>query len=291
MLYGALEAGGTKMVCAIGDETGKIYEQISIPTITPEETIPRIVEYFKTREIAALGVACFGPIDVKAGSDTYGYILNTPKIPWRNYDILGSLKEALGLPMGFDTDVNGSLLGEMTWGNAKGLTDVVYITIGTGVGAGILSGGNLVHGMLHSEAGHMKLVPVPGDKYPGRCPSHGNCLEGMAAGPAVEERWGMKGKDLVDRPEVWELEADYIAQAIMNMIMILSPQRFILGGGIMHQEQLFPLIRRKVTGLVNGYISTKELEDMDTYIVPAGCKDDQGILGCICLAINAEKSL
>ncbi|MCR5213610.1 MAG: ROK family protein [Eubacterium sp.] len=288
MLYGALEAGGTKMVCAIGDENGKIYEQVSIPTLKPEDTIPKIIEYFKDKDIAALGVACFGPIDVKPQSPTYGTILNTPKIPWRNYDILKSLKEGLNLPMGFDTDVNGSLLGELTWGNAKGLTDVVYITIGTGVGAGILSGGNLVHGMLHSEAGHMKLVPVPGDNYPGHCPSHGNCLEGMAAGPAVEERWGMKGKDLVDRPEVWDLEADYIAQAITNMIMILSPQRFILGGGIMHQEQLFPLIRNKVTELVNGYISTKELDDMDSYIVPAGCKDDQGILGCIKLAMNAE---
>ncbi len=291
MLYGALEAGGTKMVCAIGDETGKIHDQVSIPTLTPQETIPPIIEYFKDKTIRALGVACFGPIDVNPASKTYGSILNTPKIPWRNYDILKALGEELKLPMGFDTDVNGSLLGEMTWGNAKGLTDAVYITIGTGVGAGILSGGNLIHGMLHSEAGHMRLVPAPDDPYPGRCPCHKNCLEGLAAGPAVEERWGMKGKDLVNRPEVWELEADYIGQAIMNMIMILSPQRFILGGGIMHQVQLFPLIRKKVTELVNGYITTKELEDMDSYIVPAGCHDDQGILGCIKLAMNAEKSL
>jgi fructokinase len=286
MLYGALEAGGTKMVCAIGDETGKIMDQVSIPTITPEETMPPIIEYFKGKDIAALGIACFGPVDPEPASPTYGRILNTPKIPWRNYDIVGEMKKAFGLPIGFDTDVNGSLLGEVTWGNARGLTDVVYITIGTGVGAGILSGGKLVHGMLHPEAGHMKLVPVPGDNYKGRCPSHGNCLEGMAAGPAIEDRWGFKAKELNDRIEVWELEASYIAQAIMNMIMILSPQRFILGGGVMHQEHLFPLIRKKVLEEVNGYIQTKELEDIDSYIVPAGCNDDQGIMGCLKLALD-----
>lgn len=289
MLYGAIEAGGTKMVCAIGDETGRIIEQISIPTISPEETMPQITAYFRGKEIKALGIACFGPVDPDPKSPTYGRILNTPKIPWRNYDIVGEMKKEFGLPIGFDTDVNGSLLGEVTWGNARGLTDVVYITVGTGVGAGILSGGNLVHGMLHPEAGHMKLVPVPGDTYKGRCPSHGNCLEGMAAGPAIEERWGAKAKELTDRPEVWEYEASYIAQAIMNMIMILSPQRFILGGGVMHQEHLFPLIRKKVLEEVNGYISTRELEEIDSYIVPAGCRDDQGIMGCIRLAMDAAE--
>lgn len=288
MLYGALEAGGTKMVCALGDETGKILEQVSIPTISPEETMPKIIEYFQGKGIKALGIACFGPIDPEPASPTYGRILNTPKIPWRNYDIVGAMKEALQVPIGFDTDVNGSLLGEVTWGSAKGLTDAVYITVGTGVGGGVLSGGKLVHGMLHPELGHMKLVPVPGDDYKGRCPSHGNCLEGMAAGPAIEERWGMKAKDLKDKDEVWELEASYIAQAIMNLIMILSPQRIILGGGVMHQEQLFPLIRQKVLQEVNGYIITKELADIDNYIIPAGLNDDQGIMGCIKLAMDAE---
>ncbi len=287
MLYGAIEAGGTKMVCALGDENGKILDQISIPTVTPEETMPPIVEYFTGKDIAALGIACFGPVDPDPASPTYGRILNTPKIPWRNYDIVGAMKEALGVPVGFDTDVNGSLLGEVTWGAARGLTDVVYITIGTGVGAGILSGGRLVHGMLHPEAGHVRVIPAPGDNYKGRCPTHGNCLEGMAAGPAIEERWGAKAKELKDRPEVWDIEACYIAQAIRNMIMILSPQRFILGGGVMHQEHLFPIIRKKVLEEVNGYIDTKELRDIDSYIVPAGCRDDQGIMGCIKLAMDA----
>ena len=176
MIYGALEAGGTKMVCAIGDENGKILEQISVPTVTPEETMPAIIEYFKDKDIKALGVACFGPVDVNPASSTYGYILKTPKLAWANYDIVGALKDALKVPVGFDTDVNGSLLGEVTWGSARGLTDVVYITIGTGVGGGILSGGNIVRGMLHPEMGHMKLSPAPGDTFPGRCPFHGNCL-------------------------------------------------------------------------------------------------------------------
>lgn len=286
LIYGALEAGGTKMVCAIGNEEGKILEQISVPTVTPEETMPAIIEYFKDKDIKALGVACFGPVDLDRNSPTYGYILKTPKLPWANYNIVGELKAALGVPVGFDTDVDGSLLGEVTWGSARGLSDVVYITIGTGVGGGVLSGGKIVHGMLHPEMGHMKLIPAPGDNYPGKCPFHGNCLEGMAAGPAIGDRWGAPGKDLVDRDEVWELESEYIAQAITNLIFTISPQKIILGGGVMHQLQLFPLIRKKVTGKVNGYIETKELSDMDSYICPAGLNDDQGIMGAIKLAMD-----
>ena len=287
MIYGALEAGGTKMVCAIGDENGKILEQISVPTVTPDETMPAIIDYFKDKGIKALGVACFGPIDVHPESPTYGYILKTPKLAWANYNIVGALKDALKVPIGFDTDVNGSLLGEVTWGSAKGLTDAVYITIGTGVGGGILSGGNIVHGMLHPEMGHMKLIPAPGDDFPGRCPFHGNCLEGMASGPAIGDRWGAPGKDLIDREEVWELESEYIAQAVSNLIFIMSPQKIILGGGVMHQMQLFPLIRAKVLEKVNGYLDTAELSDIDSYICPAGLNDDQGIMGAVKLAMNA----
>lgn len=284
MNFGALEAGGTKMVCAIGDETGKIFEQVSIPTRTPEETIPEIIAYFKDKDIAALGIAAFGPVDVNKSSDSYGHILDTPKLAWRNFDLLGSIKKEINLPMGLDTDVNGSCLGEMTYGCAKGLGTVVYITIGTGVGAGISVNGQLVHGMLHPEAGHILLAPHPTDSYKGKCPYHGNCLEGMAAGPAIEERWGQKAVNLVDRKEVWELEAYYIAQAIMAYILTVMPNKIILGGGVMHQMQLFPLIRSKVKELINGYINTKELRDIDNYIVPASLQDNQGIMGCIQLA-------
>lgn len=192
MLYGALEAGGTKMVCAIGDETGKIYEQISIPTIEPEITMPKIIEYFKDKEIKALGIACFGPVDLNPASETYGYITTTPKLKWANFDIVGTMKSALHVPVGFDTDVNGSLLGEVTFGQAKGLTDALYLTIGTGIGGGVMTNGRLLHGMLHPELGHMKMIVHPKDTYKGHCPFHGTCFEGLAAGPAIEDRWGKR---------------------------------------------------------------------------------------------------
>ena len=286
MKLGALEAGGTKMVCAIGDETGKIFEQTSIPTTTPDETISACIDYFKDKDIEALGIACFGPIDLDRNSSTYGYITTTPKPGWANVDIVGKVKEPLNIPIGFDTDVNGSLLGEVTYGDSKGLTDAVYFTIGTGIGAGVISGGNLVHGMMHPEAGHMLMVPREDDDYKGHCPFHGTCLEGMAAGPAIEERWGAKGVELADRDEVWDLEAYYIAQAMLTCIMVLSPQRIILGGGVMHQEQLFPRVREKTKELLHAYIKTPQMEDLDHYIVPASLNDDQGIMGCLKLALD-----
>ncbi len=293
MLYGALEAGGTKMICAVGNENGQILDQVSIPTSTPDETMPKVIEYFKSKldeslpeddRIIAVGVACFGPVDVRPNSKTYGNILYTPKIPWRNFPMVKTLKDALNIPVGFDTDVNGSLLGEVTWGCAKGLTDAVYFTIGTGIGMGAMSGGNLIHGMLHPEAGHIAMSVVQGDNYAGHCPSHGACFEGMAAGPALEERWGKPGRELADMPEVWDLEAKYIAQAVTATIYMLSPQKIILGGGVMGQSQLFPLIRKYVLEDINEYIDTKELRNINSYITPAALNGNQGIMGAIKLA-------
>ena len=273
------------MVMAIGDETGKIIEQKSIPTITPEETMPQIIEYFqekiKKEDMKALGVGAFGPVDVVKGSSTYGHILNTPKLAWKNFDLAGTLERALKIPVGLDTDVNGSCLGEMTYGSAKGLDSVVYYTIGTGIGAGIAVGGKLLHGMLHPEAGHMLIAKNSHDPGKSVCPYHDSCFEGLAAGPSIEARWGKKAYDLVDNQIVWELESEYIAKGLVNTILTLSPQRIILGGGVMHQEQLFPMIRTKVVALLNEYYSTKELMDMDTYIVPASLNDNQGIMGAI----------
>lgn len=284
---GALEAGGTKMVCAIGDETGKIFEQISIPTQTPEDTVPQMIEYFKNAGIEGLGIACFGPIDPDKKSATYGYITSTPKLAWQNYNFVGAFEEALGCPVGFDTDVNGSVLGEVTFGQAKGKSCVVYVTIGTGVGAGVYIEGKLLHGMLHPEAGHVMIQKRPGDHYEGRCPFHKNCLEGHAAGPAIEARWGKKAIELKDNKEVWDLEAYYIAQALAGYVLTLSPEMIILGGGVMHQEQLFPMIRGYVKEILNGYIKTDEMEHLDSYIVPASLNDDQGIMGCLELARRA----
>ena len=283
-LLGALEAGGTKMVCAVGKADGTILEQVSIPTTTPEETMPKILEYFADKEIDAIGIGAFGPVDVNEESDTYGCILDTHKLPWRHYNIRKTIKDALQVPVGIDTDVNGSCLGEVTYGSAKGLKSVLYLTVGTGIGAGIIIDGKPLHGMLHPEAGHILLSRHPEDTYKGKCPYHETCAEGMASGPAIEDRWGKKAIELKDDEKVWEMESYYIAQALANYIMVVSPERIILGGGVMHQEQLFPLIRSKVTEMIHGYLNTKQLQDMDSYIVPASLKDDQGLMGCLRLA-------
>ncbi len=286
-IYGALEAGGTKMVCAIGTSDGSIIDRISIPTETPEITMPKMIEYFRDKKIAALGIGSFGPIDLNKNSKTYGYITTTPKPGWGFYDIAGAFSKALQVPIGFDTDVNAAALGEARYGAAKGLDSAIYITIGTGIGVGVLSEGKLLHGMLHPEAGHILIGKLEGDTYEGKCPFHKTCFEGMAAGPAIEARWGMKGDKLADKPEVWELEADYIAHALVNYTMTLSPKRIILGGGVMNQLQLFPLIRERFGKLMNGYIKTAEVEDLDSYIVPAGLTGNQGIVGCLVLAAEA----
>ena len=287
MRLGALEAGGTKMVCAIGDEKGNIEERVSIPTKTPEETIPLLIDFFKQRNIDALGIGCFGPLELNPKAEKYGYITTTTKLAWRNFDFLGSMKNALQCPVGFDTDVNGSVLGEVTFGQAKGKSCALYLTIGTGIGAGIYIEGKLLHGMLHPEAGHVLITRKETDIYEGKCPYHKNCLEGLASGPAIEGRYGKKAADLAGDEAVWDLEADYIAQALTGYILTLSPEIIILGGGVMHQMQLFPLIRKKVTEYLGGYVNTEELSDMEHYIVPASLHDDQGIMGCLELGRRA----
>lgn len=290
MILGALEAGGTKMVCAIGDENGNVFERISIPTETPAVTVPKMLAFFQDKGIEAMGIACFGPVDLNPESSTYGYITTTPKLAWANYNIVGAFQDALHVPVGFDTDVNGSELGEATWGAAKDVDSSIYITIGTGVGMGAMVNGKLLHGMLHPEAGHVILQKHPEDHYTCRCPYHTSCLEGLAAGPAIEERWGTKAVKLADRKEVWELEAYYIGQALADYILILSPKRIILGGGVMHQEHLLPLVRQQVLRQLNGYIHTRELiEDIDHYIVLPQLNDNQGVMGCLKLAQLAWK--
>lgn len=285
MLFGALETGGTKMVCAIGNEKGEILEQISIPTETLQLTMPKLLSFYRDKGISALGIGCFGPIDLNRNSNTYGYITTTPKIAWQNYNIVGAFEEELGIPVGFDTDVNASVLGEYTWGAARGLNSCIYITIGTGIGVGVIADGRLLHGMLHPEGGHILLRKLPEDTYEGFCPFHENCFEGLAAGPAIEGRWGKKAMELEEGHRAWEMEAEYIAQALVNYTCILSPQRIILGGGVMHQTQLLPMIRDRFTILLNGYLKTKELDDMNTFIVAQSLEDKQGILGALKLAM------
>lgn len=282
--FGALEAGGTKMVCAIGNEKGEILEQQSFPTKTPEETVPALIEYFREREICALGIGSFGPVDVVKTSPTYGCILQAPKIAWRNYNIVRTFAEALQVPVGLDTDVAGSCLGEVTYGAAKGLKNVLYMTVGTGIGIGVYCDGKMLHGALHPEGGHILVAKLPQDPGGSVCPNHDSCLEGLASGPSIEKRWGKKAIELKEDSKVWELEAQYLSKALANFIMILAPERIILGGGVMHQEQLFPLIRKYVLEDIRGYYDISAMHDMDSYIVPASLHDNQGIMGAVRLA-------
>lgn len=287
MLIGAIEAGGTKFVLGIGNEKGEILERVSIPTGEPDITMARVVEFFSGKEIKALGVGCFGPIDPKKDSKTYGYITTTPKIKWSNYNIIGELKKYFDIPIAFDTDVNGAALGEITWGEAKNLNSALYITIGTGIGAGAVSEGKMIHGLLHPEMGHIMVKRHKNDTYEGKCPYHKDCLEGLAAGPAIEARWGKKGNELSQNHEAWELEAYYIAQALVNFILILSPEKIIMGGGVMKQEWLFALVRNEVKKQLNGYINKKEiLEDIESYIVPPKLGDNAGLCGAIALGLE-----
>lgn len=287
-LYGALEAGGTKMVCAICDEKGQVLTRASIPTRNPEQTVPKMIEFFQKYDILALGIGCFGPIDLDRNSPTYGYITTTPKLEWQNYPIVRTFEEALGIPVGFDTDVNASALGEATWGSCQGIDNCLYITVGTGIGVGVIAGGKPYHGLMHPEGGHILLNRHPEDPMHGsRCPFHDNCLEGLAAGPAIEKRWGKKAELLSQNEKVWELEAWYLAQAVCNYILMFSPQRIVLGGGVSHQRGLLEKVREQVRLHVNGYIQNSCMEDLEHFLMPPSLNDNQGVMGCAKLAMNA----
>ena len=291
-IIAAVEAGGTKFICGLGTEDGKIISRINIPTTTPEETMSKVIEYFKDKEFDVMGVGSFGPIDPVKGSETYGYITKTPKAYWSDYNIIGELKKHYDVPMEFDTDVNGAALAESWWGAGKGLKNVMYVTVGTGIGAGAVVNGTMLQGLTHPEMGHIFIKRHPEDTYEGNCPFHKDCLEGMAAGPAIEKRWGKKGHELADNERVWDMEAYYLAQALMNYILILSPQRIIMGGGVMKQQHLFPRIRKYVQEFLNGYVQKKEiLEKIDEYVVYPGLGDEAGFVGSIALgklALNAK---
>ncbi|MBO9130008.1 ROK family protein [Bacillus sp. 165] len=288
MLFGGIEAGGTKFVCAVGEPDGKIIERIQIPTTVPEETMGQVIEFFQKFDVTAIGVGSFGPIDVNPDSSTYGCITTTPKLAWRNYPIVQTLKDAFGVPIGFHTDVNAAALGEVTFGAAEGLDSCLYITVGTGIGAGAIVQGKLLEGLSHPEMGHILVRRHPKDIYAGKCPYHQDCLEGLAAGPAIEERWGEKGISLAERPEVWELEGYYLAQALMQYILILSPKKIILGGGVMKQAQVFTHVRSYVKELLNGYVAFPEVSSkIEDYIVSPKLGDNAGITGTLLLAKRA----
>ena len=281
---GGIEAGGTKMVCAIGNENGELIDRISIPTETPQKTLTTMADYFKDASIDALGIGCFGPLNLDASSKTYGYITKTPKEGWSNLDVLGFFQKELSVPVAIDTDVNAAMLGEIRKGAAVGCDSAIYITVGTGIGVGVYVNGGLLHGLVHPEAGHILLSRHESEKriFRGVCPYHTSCFEGLASGPAIEARWGKSAKELTEDEQVWELEAFYLAQAITNYILCYSPQKIVLGGGVMHVEKLFPMIREKVIDMLGGYVQhNRILKDMDHYIVPTGLGDNSGIVGAM----------
>ena len=287
VLYGGIEAGGTKFICAVGTGPDDLRAEVKIPTTTPGETLTRAIDFFKEQaDLAAVGIATFGPVDLDPGSSTYGFITRTPKSDWSNADLAGTVRRALDIPVAFDTDVNGAALGENRWGAAKGLDTFIYLTIGTGIGGGGMSGGRLLHGMIHPEMGHIRIPhDWERDPFPGVCPYHGDCLEGLATGPALEERWGRHSETLSPDHPAWDLEAHYLALALVNFIFTLSPQRIVMGGGVMEQRHLFALIRQKVLELLNEYVQAPEvLDDIEGYIVPPGLGNRSGVLGAIALA-------
>jgi fructokinase len=293
-LFGGIEAGGTKTVCAVGTGPDDLREEVRFPTATPDETISRAIQFFRqaqeSESLSSIGIASFGPLDPNPSSPTFGYITTTPKPGWAYTDFAGSIRQELHLPVGFDTDVNGAALAEHRWGAAQGLDSFLYLTIGTGIGGGGMVHGKLIHGLHHPEMGHIRIPhDKDGDPYPGSCPYHGDCLEGLASGPALEERWGQRAETLAEDHPAWPLEADYLALGLVNIISILLPQRIILGGGIMQQRQLLPLMRGRVQQLLNGYLQVPMILDrIDDYLVAPGLGSQAGVLGAIALAERAE---
>lgn len=289
--YGGIEAGGTKFVCMVASGPQEIVAETRFPTTTPPETIGRAIEFFrKYQSLKAIGVACFGPVDLDPESPTFGSITTTPKPGWANTNVTGMLHQALGAPVAFETDVNGAALAEYTWGAAQGCDPALYLTIGTGIGGGCLINGKPMHGLVHPEMGHIRLAhDWKADPYGGFCPYHGDCFEGLAAGPAMKLRWGQPAETLPADHPGWELEAHYIAMALSDLICTLSPKRVVLGGGVFEHPGLIERVRVRVQELLNGYVQSPViLKHIDEYIVRPGLGNRAGVLGAIALALNLK---
>jgi fructokinase len=278
--FAGIEAGGTKFICGVGTGPSDL-RTAQIPTGEPGETIAAVIDFFRKsggEDLIAVGIGSFGPICTDPRSPSWGHITSTPKVTWRNTDLAGPIRAALGVPVGFDTDVNAAALGEARWGAAQGVNDFLYLTVGTGIGGGAIASGRVVHGMSHPEMGHIRIPhDLKTDPFPGCCPYHGDCLEGLASGPAIQARWGKPAAQLPPDHPAWELEARYLALAVANFAFTLSSDRVILGGGVMRQAQLFPQIRSELAQLINEYMALPE-------IVPPSLGDRAGVCGALVLA-------
>jgi fructokinase len=293
-LFGAVEAGGTKFVCAVGDENGTIRAESRVPTTDAVSTLTAVRDFFDAQRRAlgtfsAIGIGCFGPVILDKRSAKYGFIGKTPKTGWCDVDVVGMLAQEFSCPVGFDTDVNAAALAEHRWGAARGAKNVVYLTVGTGIGGGVLVDGAPLHGLMHPEIGHIRPRRHSLDvNFPGVCPFHGDCLEGLASGPAILARCGVDLQHLDADHAQWQMQTDYLGQLCAQLVLTLSPQRIIMGGGVMAQERLFPGIRDRMLYWLGGYIDRSELlADSDRYVVPPALGGRAGVLGAISLAISA----
>jgi fructokinase len=288
--YGGIEAGGSKWECAIGGGPDGLRAAETIRTTTPAETIGRAVAFFQREgPVEAIGIGSFGPIDQRPSSPTWGYITTTPKPGWAHIDVGQEIRRRLSVPVAFDTDVNAAALGEHRWGACQGLDTFCYITVGTGIGGGGMAGGKLLHGLLHPEFGHMRVPhDLDADPFPGVCPYHGDCWEGLASGRAIEARWGQPAVSLDGDQAAWELEAHYLALGLVCVMCVLSPERIVVGGGVAHHDGLLDLVRRDVLTLMNGYLETSAVSDaIASYITLPGLGLRAGVLGAIALAETA----
>lgn len=291
-LYGGIEGGGTKFNCAVGSGPDHIVDEIRIPTTTPVETVQHIGQFFAPHlgQLHGIGLGTFGPADVDPASPTYGYITATPKPHWANTDILGMLREKINIPFAMEMDVAIAGLGEAKWGASKRDSHSLYLTIGTGIGGGYIVDGKPLRGLTSLETGHIR---IPHDReldpFRGFCPFHDDCFEGLAAGPAIEARFGQRAETLGGAHPFWQIEAGYIAHALVNYILTLSPKRIIIGGGVMQNEFMFPSVRKKVQELMNGYIGHEMLtKNIDQYIVPPALGSRSGVLGAIALILDSK---
>ena len=282
---GGVEAGGAKFVCAVGTGPHDIRAETSFRTTSAVDTLTRAVEFFHAHAVTAVGIASFGPLDLDANSPTAGFITDTPKPGWSRVDIAGAFRRGLAVPVTIDTDVNGAALGEWRWGAGAGCDPLVYVTVGTGIGGGAIVGGRRLRGLVHPEMGHMRIPRDPRDDFAGTCPFHGDCLEGLASGPAIQARRGLPGEGLpVDDP-VWALEARYLALGLVNIVTVLSPRRIVLGGGVMRQPRLLARVREQVQSILAGYVRASSVVDaIDQFIVAPGLGERSGVLGALVLA-------